>query len=247
VLQLPAVQIFDVVQSTNDVALELAEAGAPSLTLVLADHQTAGRGRSGGDWLSSPGSSLLFSVVFQTRLGENDVAGAAPIRIGLAVAEAIELLIGRAVGLKWPNDVVIPGHGKIAGILCEGAFRQQGRGHIVAGVGVNVFYPGAEYSSIADAAEDPPTRAAVLQSILRRIRAQAPRITEAFTSEELAALRTRDVLFGQEVQTEGGITGRARGIASDGSLHIDTAAGIQIVRSATVRLAESGAYPGAES
>ena len=64
-LGVPAVHLFDVTDSTNDVALRLAESGAPTLTLVVADHQTSGRGRNGGDWLSAPGTSLLCSFVFQ--------------------------------------------------------------------------------------------------------------------------------------------------------------------------------------
>ena len=247
VLGVPAVQLFDVVQSTNDVALQLAESGAETLTLVVADHQTSGRGRGGSEWLSHPGSSLLCSVVFRTQFAETDAPGAAPIRVGWAVADAVSLLIDRTVALKWPNDVVIPPHGKIAGILCEGAFRQEGRGHIVAGIGINVFYPGAEYFAIADATEEPPTRAAVLQTLMRNLKAIAPRITAPFNDQELGQLREIDVLFDQQVKTESGIVGRACGIAADGSLKIQTSNGVETVRTATVRLAENGAYPGANS
>jgi BirA family transcriptional regulator, biotin operon repressor / biotin---[acetyl-CoA-carboxylase] ligase len=247
VLGVPAVHLFDVVQSTNDVALSLAESGAATLTLVIADHQTSGRGRGGSDWLSHPGSSVLCSVVYRTHITENHAPGAAPIRVGWAVADAVSLLIDRAVSLKWPNDVVIPGHGKIAGILCEGAFRQEGRGYIVAGIGINVFYPGEDYAAIADATDEPPTRAAVMQTLLRNLTAAAPRITAPFTDAELTELRTRDVLFDQQVRTEGGIVGRACGIAADGSLQIQTNNAVETVRTATVRLAASGAYPGANT
>jgi BirA family transcriptional regulator, biotin operon repressor / biotin---[acetyl-CoA-carboxylase] ligase len=244
-LGVPAVHLFDVVQSTNDVALQLAESGADTLTLVVADHQTSGRGRGGSEWLSHPGFSLLCSVVFRTQFAESDAPGAAPIRIGWAVADAVSLLIDRTVALKWPNDVVIPPHGKIAGILCEGAFRQEGRGHIVAGIGINVFYPGAEYFSIADATDEPPTRAAVLQTLMRNLAAAAPRITAPFNDQEMNELRKIDVLFDQQVKTESGIIGRASGIAADGSLQIETTSGVETVRTATVRLADSDAYPGA--
>lgn len=246
VLAVPAVHLFDVVQSTNDVALEHADSGAATLTLVIADHQTAGRGRGGSEWLSHPGSSLLCSVVYQTNFTEHHAAGAAPIRVGWAVAESISLLIDRPVGLKWPNDVVIAGSGKIAGILCEGSFRPDGRGYIVAGIGINVFYPGEEYFSVAEATDTPPTRGAVMQTLMRRLAETAPRITERFNQAELEALRALDVLYDQQVQTEGGVIGRACGIAADGSLQIETGNAIVPIRSATVRLAESGAYPGVD-
>jgi biotin-[acetyl-CoA-carboxylase] ligase BirA-like protein len=245
ILGLPAVHVFEVTDSTNNVALRLAEGGAASLTLVVADHQTCGRGRNGADWLSAPGSSVLCSFVFQTQLTRDHAPGAAPIRIGVAIAEAIEQLLEQPVGLKWPNDIVIRGHGKIAGILCEGAFRQEGKGHIVAGIGVNAFYPGDEYSAISDATEFPPTRAALLQTIARAVVGIAPRITAPLNDDELE--RARDILLNLQVRTESGIAGRACGIAADGSLQIETTDGVQAVRSATVRLAESGDYPGAAS
>ena len=247
VLGVPAVHLFDVTESTNDVALRLAEADAPSLTLVVADHQTSGRGRSGGEWSSAPGSSLLCSFVFQTELGPDHAPGTAPIRIGAALARSVERLIDQPVGLKWPNDIVIPRHGKIAGILCEGAFRQQGRGHIVAGIGVNVFYPGDDFASIADATDEPPTRGALLQTLVHELAAIAPRITQPFNADELQQLREIDLLFDQDVQTEAGWTGRACGIAADGSLQLATSEGVKAVRSATVRLANNGAYPGTDT
>jgi BirA family transcriptional regulator, biotin operon repressor / biotin---[acetyl-CoA-carboxylase] ligase len=244
-LGLPAVHLFDVISSTNDVALKLAESGAPTLTLVIADHQTSGRGRGGSAWLSSPGSSLLCSFVYQTELTQRHSAGAAPIRVGAAVARAVELLIDKPVAVKWPNDVVIEDMGKIAGVLCEGAFRQQGRGYIVAGIGLNVSYPGDDYASVAEATDEPPTRTALLQAIVREIIADASGITDPFSDAELSALRERDVLFDKEVKTEGGVVGRACGIANDGSLQIETEDGVKSVRTATVRLANNGAYPGA--
>jgi BirA family biotin operon repressor/biotin-[acetyl-CoA-carboxylase] ligase len=247
VLGVPAVQLFDVTASTNDVALRLAEAGAATMTLVVADHQTSGRGRSGGEWASAPGSSLLCSLVFQTELGPDHAPGTAPIRIGAALARAVEQLIDQPVGVKWPNDVVIPRYGKIAGILCEGAFRQQGRGHIVAGIGVNVFYPGDDFASIADATDEPPTRGALLQALMRELAAIAPRITQTLSADELLQLRERDLLFDQDVKTESGLMGRARGIAEDGALMLDTGDGVKAIHSATVRLADNEAYPGTDT
>lgn len=244
-LELPAVHVHEVVASTNDVGLRLADQGAATLTLVMADHQTSGRGRGGSDWLSSPGSSVLCSLVYQFELTQEHAPGAAPIRVGAAVARAVERLIEQPVGLKWPNDVVIEGYGKIAGVLCEGAFRQQGRGYIVAGIGVNVSFPGDDYTSIADATEMAPTRGAVLQELVAELRTDATRITEPLSDDELTALRDRDVLFHKQVKTESGVVGLACGIAPDGSLQLSTQDGIQIIRSATVRLANNSAYPGA--
>src|SRR5688572_14861482 len=110
------VLFFDATGSTNDVASSLAATGAPDFSVVVAERQTRGRGRGGSTWGDAAGKSLLFSVLIRTPDPGAAVA-CAPIRAGIAVASAIP-----GARVKWPNDVVIPGHGKVAGILCEGAF-----------------------------------------------------------------------------------------------------------------------------
>jgi BirA family biotin operon repressor/biotin-[acetyl-CoA-carboxylase] ligase len=243
-LGLPEVHLFDTTGSTNDVARNLAEAGAPSLTLVVADHQTSGRGRAGRSWLSAPGSSLLCSVVFRPGHPAGATPGAAPVRIGHAVARAIERVAGVDARVKWPNDVVIPGHGKVAGILCESASRQ-GSMFVVAGIGVNVRAPGSDYASLSQISGRIVDRGALLGELVTEIAAIRDSITAPLSDDERAALHERDVLLNQEVVDDSGQAGIARGVAADGSLLLETGQGIVAVHNATIRLARTREYPGA--
>ena len=129
---------FPLLPSTNDEALRLARAGAPAFEAVVADAQSAGRGRAGHAWSSPPGVALYFSVVLRPRLD----AAALPlvtIACGIGVAEAVRSATGLDARLKWPNDVLVNGR-KCAGILCEGDSGPDGP-VVVAGVGLNVNTP----------------------------------------------------------------------------------------------------------
>jgi BirA family transcriptional regulator, biotin operon repressor / biotin---[acetyl-CoA-carboxylase] ligase len=122
------------VESTQALAFALAADGAADGTVVLADSQSAGRGRRGRVWLDEPGASLLVSVVLRPRLEPArlpllSLAGA------VAVAEALTQVAGVAARLKWPNDVLVGGR-KIAGILLES--RVGPAPVVVAGIGVNL-------------------------------------------------------------------------------------------------------------
>jgi BirA family biotin operon repressor/biotin-[acetyl-CoA-carboxylase] ligase len=243
-LQVPAVILHETVGSTNDVARQLAEAGAQTLTLVITDHQTHGRGRAGRSWLSASGSSLLCSIIFRASARRGATPGAVPLRIGNAVAHAIEQVAGVDTELKWPNDVLIAGQGKVAGILCEAVTRHPGDDYIVAGIGVNVTDPGEPYGSISRASAHSVTRGRLLQHIVDALRVRATQITSPLTAEELAEIQRRDILFGRDVADDNKQLGRACGVASDGSLLVETEQGVKHIHSASIRLAHTGAYPG---
>jgi BirA family biotin operon repressor/biotin-[acetyl-CoA-carboxylase] ligase len=122
--------------STNDEANRLARAGAPEGTVVIADHQTAGRGRLDRQWLSPAGSSLLLSLVFRPSLAPDRVQRLTMI-VGLAVVDAIRLETGLGVALKWPNDIVCR-RAKLGGILTEIALTGDAVDFVVVGLGLNV-------------------------------------------------------------------------------------------------------------
>ena len=126
---------FDVLESTNSKALELARKSAQEGTVVLADSQTAGRGRFGRKWYSPHGKGLFFSAILYPPFTDKRIF-TLPLVAGCAVATAIKSLTGLAPLLKWPNDVLI-GEKKISGILIETA-QVSGRLAAVIGVGVNV-------------------------------------------------------------------------------------------------------------
>jgi BirA family biotin operon repressor/biotin-[acetyl-CoA-carboxylase] ligase len=169
-------KVLEATASTNSDALDWAHDGAPEGALVVAEHQTAGRGRWGRSWFSEPGTGLLLSVVLRPRLPAQRL-GLLTTALGVACAEALQELTELQPSIKWPNDVTIDGR-KLAGILVETRVEA---GHIdvaVAGIGMNFhrFDPPAEIAaratSLADAMEraglgSPPPRAQVLASLLK--------------------------------------------------------------------------------
>lgn len=140
--------------STNADALALAREGATEGIVVVADHQTAGRGRRDRRWVAPPGGSLLVSVLLRPRAA---VAGAAAMAAGVAMVDALRSRCGVEAGLKWPNDLVVDtpeGDRKLAGLLAEadwpagstisGGYRAPAphdRAVVVVGVGLNVAWP----------------------------------------------------------------------------------------------------------
>lgn len=122
--------------STNDDAMRLAREGAPDGSCVVAERQTAGRGRAGHAWSSPPGVALYFSSVFRPSLPPERLA-LATLALGVAVAEALEEVSGLPTRVKWPNDILVDGR-KCCGLLCEADLVAPGGPVVVAGVGVNV-------------------------------------------------------------------------------------------------------------
>ena len=122
--------------STNDVAHERAAAGAAEGLLVIADEQTAGRGRLDRRWWAPPGSSLLMSLLLRPALPP-DQAGQLTMCLGLAAVEAIEAVTGLRPALKWPNDLLLEDR-KLGGMLTELRLEGERLAYAVLGLGVNV-------------------------------------------------------------------------------------------------------------
>ncbi len=126
---------YEVVTSTNDVAAQLAEQGADEGCVVVAEAQSAGRGRHGRAWLSPAGAGLYVSAVLRPRA---DVVPLVTIAAGVGIAEGIKAATGLDPTLKWPNDVFVGGR-KLAGILAEAGSSATGVPHVVVGFGINVL------------------------------------------------------------------------------------------------------------
>ena len=169
------------VASTNDIAIASGKAGAAEGTLVIAEHQTAGRGRYGRRWEAPPGKCLLVSVVFRHRLLSDQVP--LPNFIGaIAIARAIQKTHGLDARIKPPNDVRIQKR-KVAGVLTEFAYDAQQHPFFVLGFGVNVnivledFPPELrETATSVRIAREPPEnqdtevcRASLLEAILSQL------------------------------------------------------------------------------
>jgi BirA family biotin operon repressor/biotin-[acetyl-CoA-carboxylase] ligase len=128
------IEHFEALTSTSDRLKELAREGAPEWTAVLADRQTAGRGRQGSLWLSPPGN-LFLSVLLRPAL-DNETAGLVPLAAGAAVCEALRSF-GASATVKWPNDVLV-GERKIAGVLSEANWVEGVLDAVFLGIGVNL-------------------------------------------------------------------------------------------------------------
>lgn len=134
-------------RSTQNLARDLAEAGAPEGTVVLAGRQTAGRGRLGRSWVS-PHGGLYFTVVLRPTVQQLRVL---TIIAALAVARGIEGQTGLACSLKWPNDVLL-GERKVSGILIESRLTGEQVDYMLVGIGVNVNADLTSHSEIASMA-----------------------------------------------------------------------------------------------
>ena len=130
----PALVRLGRVDSTQTVAFALAADGAADRTVVVAQAQTAGRGRRGRLWLDEPGASLLTSIILRPRL-EPARLPTLSLAAGVAVVEALERVTGLKPRLKWPNDVLVDGR-KLAGILLESRISPSPL--VVLGIGVNL-------------------------------------------------------------------------------------------------------------
>jgi BirA family biotin operon repressor/biotin-[acetyl-CoA-carboxylase] ligase len=232
----PHVELFQDVGSTLDVAHELAEAGAPSGTLVVADAQHAGRGRLGRSWSSEAGRGVWCTVIEQAR----DAPGLdlLSLRVGLRLALALDVFAGLPVGLKWPNDLHV-GEGKLGGILVETRWSGATPLWIAIGVGVNVRAP-TGVTGVTGAAGLKPgvQRSDVLASMVSAIRAAAAS-TGVLTPDEMARIRSRDLLSGRRIASPS--EGTVIGIDELGSLLVrnDEGGHVTAHRAGTVTLAEA--------
>jgi BirA family biotin operon repressor/biotin-[acetyl-CoA-carboxylase] ligase len=127
---------FDSIDSTNTKAKELAETGHPSGTLVVADQQTAGKGRRGRKWESPAGNSIFMTLLLKPEINPNN-ASMLTLVAAMAVCGAIRRVTESEALIKWPNDIVIDGK-KICGILTEMSAQFDYISHIVIGIGINV-------------------------------------------------------------------------------------------------------------
>lgn len=128
------IESFEVIDSTNERVKELARTGAGEWAVVVATHQTAGRGRQGSTWRSPPGN-LALTVLLRPSLPPPH-AGLIPLMAGVAVRDALAEF-GVEAELKWPNDVLVAGR-KMAGILAEAAWGSEGMEGVALGIGVNL-------------------------------------------------------------------------------------------------------------
>lgn len=245
------VHFFTNTGSTNDLALVLSNTGASDATLVVADSQSAGRGRlAGRSWISPPGTGLYFSLILRPHLAPQDFPKLT-LAAGLALCKAIKSHTPCQPGLKWPNDLFLHGR-KCGGILTETqAVTGTGQTAVVIGIGLNVNTPSESFSGdlrtkatslLAEtgAAYD---RGSLLAAILAELDLAVARLTQGDFQGILAEWRQRDIHAGQQVSwmnTQGRIiTGLSLGPDEEGLLRIRDGRGeVHSVISGDISLAQ---------
>lgn len=140
-LPLGGVRYFERTTSTMDDAAAWLEAGAPDLAVVIANEQTAGRGRLGRRWFTPPDSALAFSLILHAKTEAERLHSQLFTGLGaLGVCQALERRLGLQPQIKWPNDVLIEGK-KVCGILSEAHWQGEDLLGIILGIGINVAPP----------------------------------------------------------------------------------------------------------
>lgn len=215
-LDLPSIRLYARVASTLDVAHACA-ADAPSGTLIVADEQTAGRGRHGRTWSSEPGAGLWLTLV--ERPTDPLALDVLALRCGLYAAEALEPLSDAGVCLKWPNDLYAGG-GKLAGVLIETRWRGTAPDWVAIGMGVNLRAPSLDSAAGLGANATRLTALDALVPALRRAAAAAGHLSD----DELARWGARDAALGRDADSPA--AGIVAGIAADGRLLITSREGI---------------------
>jgi BirA family biotin operon repressor/biotin-[acetyl-CoA-carboxylase] ligase len=220
--------------STNDVAKGLAARGAPEGTLVIADEQTAGKGRLGRRWLAPPGTSLLISLLFRPELAVHQAQRLTMI-CSLAVVEAIEAVTGLAAAIKWPNDIVVQGK-KAGGILTELGATGERLDYAVVGLGLNVNLDfgaveamgelAATATSLSQELGQEVSRLALLWRILESVEGRYQRLRAGELPHDEWASRLVTLHNHVVVDTPEGVgEGWAEGVDADGALILRTNGG----------------------
>lgn len=227
--------------STNNYAKELASAGAAHGTAVIADRQTAGKGRLGRSFFSPPGTGIYLSVIIRPEMSL-ETAQLITSCAACAAAEAVEELCGQEVSVKWVNDLYMNGR-KICGILTEASLSLETKSldYAVIGIGINlrsvsgIF--GEQLSGIATSVEDETgvkiNRCRLCSVLLNRLE---ERLSDIDSRAFLEDYRRREILTGNVITANAGgekITGKAVGIDDNAGLKIELPDG-------SVRILSSG-------
>ncbi|HEX6574512.1 MAG TPA: biotin--[acetyl-CoA-carboxylase] ligase [Gemmatimonadaceae bacterium] len=227
-LGLPHVELMESTTSTLDIAHRLANDGCRSGTLIIANHQTKGRGRTGGKWTSASGRGLWLTLV--ERPVDTSGLEVLALRVGLRAARALDRFAPEPVRLKWPNDLYIDSR-KLAGILIEARWREGRLEWVSIGIGVNVKAP----DDMPLAAElDPGTqRVEVLADLIPALRTAAT-CGGNLKPIELIEWNARDLARGRKCMEPA--RGTVEGISPAGELLVALADSIARFRSGSLVL-----------
>ncbi len=226
------------VESTNDVAKDLASQGAPDCTVVVTDEQTAGRGRLGRRWLAPPRTCVLCSLLFRPDL-RLEQAHQLTMVCSMAAADAVGEMTDLSVGLKWPNDLVTklrtpdyrpPTWRKLAGVLTETGLVNTNLDFVIVGIGINVNVSQDALSGLAPNATsilaetgDEIDRSALLVQLLEGVGKRYRRLEDGESPHREWSARLVTLSRQVEVTTsEGVLNGIAEDVDETGALLLRT-------------------------
>ncbi|KQT12352.1 biotin--[acetyl-CoA-carboxylase] ligase [Ramlibacter sp. Leaf400] len=232
-----SVEVLPEVGSTNTELMGRARAGRLDPVLLVAERQSAGRGRLGRQWHGEAGASLTFSLGLV--LAPADWSGLS-LAVGATLAEALH----GDIRLKWPNDLWV-GDRKLAGILIETAASPDGGGrYCIVGVGINLATPAGEGYATPPIGLRELASGAEAGEVLLRLADPLVRTLQAFEQFGFAPFRARfaarDALADRAVRLSDGTAGTAHGVDEQGALLVHTAAGMKAVASAEVSVRPAG-------
>ena len=236
-----SVEVLQEIDSTNTELMRRARAGRTEPTLLVAEQQTAGRGRLGRNWASAPGSSLTFSLGLTLQPQSWDGLSLA---VGLSVASSLH----ESIQLKWPNDLWVQGC-KLAGILIETAAAPGNAGprYAVIGIGINISAQPSEGLSTPPAhlqALLPHASAAqALHSVATPLLRDVLQFEQTGFAPFAARFAARDALRGREVLLSDGLRGTARGVDTRGALLVHTVQGVQRITSSEISVRPADMRP----
>ncbi len=240
---------FDSIDSTNGYLLAEARRGARQGLVVVADHQSAGRGRLGRSWEAPPGSSLLVSVLLRPDLppGRAQVLG---LVMALAASDACDAATGLRPALKWPNDLVVEDR-KLGGVLSETELEGPLTKAVVVGLGLNLRWPGGRPEGVGESAttlddalraaearglrtrgRDSISRDGLLAELLRALEVRLATLSGAGPEQLLSEYRSLCATLGRSVRVElpgRTLEGFASGVDSEGRLLVQDTGSVHVV------------------
>jgi BirA family transcriptional regulator, biotin operon repressor / biotin---[acetyl-CoA-carboxylase] ligase len=223
---------FQTIDSTNTFARSLAARGEEEGALVIAEEQTAGRGRQGRTWSSNIDENLTFTLLLRPEI-PNGKINLLPLGIAVALTQGIRRLTSLPVLCKWPNDLLLMG-GKVAGILMESALSSRGFEYVVVGIGINVNqrkFPEhlrTRATSLALHAGHAIDRVALLRSVLQSIESNYETYTSGGLDAIVPSWLSLAPMVGKQITAamQGTtVAGTVLGLSADGGLQLRTDAG----------------------
>lgn len=231
--------IFPSTDSTNRVALDMGRKGAPHGQAILAESQTAGRGRLGRTWESPAGTGIYLSVILRPELELAQVSKLT-LAAAVAVAETLESFGVKQVRIKWPNDILIKGR-KVCGILTEMVAEADRVECVVLGIGINANTLSADLppnaTSLKIVTGKPLDRNQLTAGLLNHLEVRLKQVSGMAWEKTRAAWNRRSAVKGKTVKVttlNQAVTGTAQGIDLSGALLVKTREGIKKVYSGDV-------------